>query len=154
MIIILIISISELFIIEKTKTLAPDSAYSTKVQTAQIMKKSMEVIRNYRIENGPQINKVTDPNLSGLIGEEWTPLTTTLGNLSAKKTPTNSDFAALLVNIFVKAGLKRGDVIAIGASGLFSSLILSTLSAAEALGLKPITIYAQAHLCGEQTFLN
>jgi len=37
MIIILIISISGLFLIEKTKTLAPDSAYSTKVRAAQIM---------------------------------------------------------------------------------------------------------------------
>ena len=87
MIIILIISILELFIIEKTKTLAPDSAYSTKVRAAQIMKESMNAIKNYRIEYGPPINKVTDPNLTGLIGEEWTPLTTSLGNLSAKKLP-------------------------------------------------------------------
>lgn len=142
MIIILIISIVGLFIIEKTKTLAPDSAYSTKVQAAQIMKESMKTIRDYRTENGPQINKVTDPNLTGLIGEEWTPLTTTLGNLSAKRTATNPDFAALLVDMFIKAGLKKGDVIAIGASGSFPSLILATLSAAKALDLKPITICA------------
>ena len=142
MIIILIISILGLFLIEKTKTLAPDSAYSTKVQAAQIMKESMEAIRDYRIENGPQINKVADPNLTGLIGEEWTPLTTTLGNLSAKRTATNPDFAALLIDMFIKAGVKRGDVIAIGASGSFPSLILATLSAAGALGLKPITICA------------
>jgi len=75
MIIILIISIAGLFIIEKTKTLAPDSAYSTKVQAAQIMNESMKTIRDYRTENGPQINNVTDPNLTGLIWEEWTPLT-------------------------------------------------------------------------------
>ena len=37
MTITLIISISGLSIEEKTKTLAPDSAYSTKVQAAQIM---------------------------------------------------------------------------------------------------------------------
>ena len=102
----------------------------------------MEVIRDYRIENRPQINKATDPNLAGLIGEEWTSLTTTLGNLSAKRTSTNPDFAALLVNMFVKAGLKRGDVIAIGAFGSFPPLILATLSAAKALGLKPIIICA------------
>lgn len=142
MIIILIISISGLFLIEKTKTLAPDSTYSTKVQAAQIMKESMKTIRDYRTENGLQINKVTDPNLTGLIGEEWTPLTTTLGNLSSKRTTTNPDFAALLVDMFLKVGLKKGDVIAIGASGSFPSLILSTLSAAKALDLKPITICA------------
>jgi len=102
----------------------------------------MKTIRNYRIKNGLQINKVTDPNLTRLIGEEWTTLTTTLGNLSSKRTTTNPDFAALLVDMFIKVGLKRGDVIAIGASGLFPSLILATLSAAKALDLKPITICA------------
>ena len=70
------------------------------------------------------------------------PLTTTLGNLSAKITATNPDFAALLIDLFIRAGLKRGDVIAIGASGSFPSLILATLSAAKALDLKPITICA------------
>lgn len=142
MIIIFIISILGLFLIEKTKTFAPDSAYSTKVQAAQIMKESMKAISDYRIENGPQINKLTDPNLAGLIGEEWTEITTTLGNLSAKRTATNPDFAALLVDMCIKAGLKRGDIVAIGGSGSFPSLILATLSAAKALDLKPITICA------------
>ena len=76
-IIIFIFSILGLFIVEKTKISIPDSAYSVKVKAAQIMKDSMEVIKDYRIENGPQINKVIDPNLTGLIGEEWTEITTT-----------------------------------------------------------------------------
>jgi len=44
--------------------------------------------------------------------------------------------------MFLKVGLKKGDVIAIGASGSFPSLILATLSAAKALDLKPIIICA------------
>ena len=142
MVIIVIISILGLFLIEKTKKLSPAANYALKFQAAQIMKESIKAIRNYRIENGLTIDKITDPNLTGLIGEEWTPLTTTLGNLSAKRTATNPDFAALLIDLFIRAGLKRGDVIAIGASGSFPSLILATLSAAKALDLKPITICA------------
>lgn len=140
MIIIIIISILGLFLIEKTKNLSPTSDYSLKFQAAKIMKESIKVIRDYKVENGLTIDKITDPNLTGLIGKELTPLTTTLGNLTAKRTATNPDFAALLINLFIKAGLKRGDVIAIGASGSFPSLILATLSAAKALELKPITI--------------
>ena len=139
-VIIVIISILGLFLIEKTKKLSPAANYALKFQAAQIMEESIKTIRNYRIENGITIDKITDPNLTGLIGEKWTPITTTLGNLSAKRTATNPDFAALLVDMFIKAGLKKGDVIAIGASGSFPSLILATLSAAKALDLKPITI--------------
>lgn len=142
MLIIIMVAILGLFIIEKNKTSVPDSAYSLKFQAAQIMKESIKVIRDYKVENGLTIDKITDPNLTGLIGEEWTPLTTTLGNLTAKRTATNPDFAALLIDLFIKAGLKRGDVIAIGASGSFPSLILATLSAAKVLDLKPITICA------------
>ena len=140
MIIIIIISILGLFLTEKTKNLSPTSDYSLKFQAAQIMKESIKVINNYKVENELTIDKITDPNLTGLIGEEWTEITTTLGNLPAKRTATNPDFAALLIDLFIKAGLKRGDVIAIGASGSFPSLILATLSAAKALGLKAITI--------------
>ena len=43
--------------------------------------------------------------------------------------------------MFLKVGLKKGDVIAIGASGSFPSLILATLSAAKALDLKRLKIY-------------
>jgi len=74
MIIIIIISILGLFLIEKTKTSVPDSAYSLKFQAAKIMKESIKIIRDYKLENGLTIDKITDPNLTGLIGEEWTPL--------------------------------------------------------------------------------
>jgi len=116
MIIIIILSILGLFLIEKTKNLSPTSDYALKLQAAKIMKESIKVIRDYKVENGLTIDKITDPNLTGLIGEEWTPLTTTLGNLTAKRTATNPDFAALLIDLFIKAGLKRGDVIAMGVS--------------------------------------
>ena len=85
MIIIIIISILGLFLIEKTKYLSPTSDYSLKFQAAKIMKESIKVIRDYKVENGLTIDKITDPNLTGLIGEEWTPLTTTLGNANRDK---------------------------------------------------------------------
>lgn len=70
MIIIIIISILGLFLIEKTKNLSPTSDYSLKFQAAQIMKESIKVIRDYKLENGLTIDKITDPNLTGLISEK------------------------------------------------------------------------------------
>jgi len=60
MIIILIISIAGLFIIEKTKTLAPDSAYSTKVQAAQIMIISLNRSFSHYTQES-----------SGIFGKPW-----------------------------------------------------------------------------------
>ncbi|MBN2010859.1 poly-gamma-glutamate system protein [candidate division KSB1 bacterium] len=83
-----------------------------------------------------------DPNNTQLIGDEYTPITTTLGNLSAKRTATNPDFAALLVRWFHELQLKPGNVIAIGCSGSFPALTLATICAAETMDLTPVIISA------------
>jgi poly-gamma-glutamate system protein len=47
-----------------------------------------------------------------------------------------------MVKYFKQAGLKKNDVVCIGASGSFPALTLATLCAAEALELKPLVIYS------------
>lgn len=81
-----------------------------------------------------------DINGTGLIGPEWTALTSTLGILEAKRTTLNPNFAALMVRYFNDAGLKAGDVVAVGASGSFPGLTLATLCAAQEMGLHALTI--------------
>ena len=49
-----------------------------------------------------------DPMKTGLIGLESSPLTTTLGQLEAKRTTTNPALAALLVRLLRQAGVKKG----------------------------------------------
>jgi len=116
--------------------------YQLQLTAAQIMKESLQTIRKERIAKGIPIDEQIDPNKTGIIGEEYTRLTTTLGNLSAKRTSANPDFAALMVKYFKETGLVSGDVIAIGSSGSFPGLILATLSACKATGLKPLLIYS------------
>ncbi|HSK68321.1 MAG TPA: poly-gamma-glutamate system protein [Candidatus Limnocylindria bacterium] len=77
-----------------------------------------------------------DLNGTGLIGLDWTVLTTSLGQLEAKRTSLNPDFAALLVRLYTEAGLASGDAVAIGASGSFPALTVASLAAADALGLR------------------
>lgn len=116
--------------------------YDAQVEAAELMKRCTAVIRDYRLSLGIPIDPELDPNETGLIGDEFTDITTSVGNLEAKRTATNPAFAALMVRYFKEAGLGPGDVIAVGASGSFPALILATLSAARALGLEPITIYS------------
>jgi poly-gamma-glutamate system protein len=129
-------------LIEQTKFIQPTSYYTEQIQAAQLMKSSLEAIKKERLKRTISLDVGLDPNQTGIIGKEYTQLTTTLGNLEAKRTSTNPAFAALLVKYFKEANLKKGDVIAIGASGSFPALILAALSAARVLELEPLLIYS------------
>ncbi len=131
-----------LLIIEQTKFTAKTTYNNEQVQAAEIMKSSLEAIKEERLKRNIPLDIRLDPNQTGIIGEEYTQLTTTLGNLEAKRTSTNPAFAALLLKYFKEANLKKGDVIAIGASGSFPALIVAALSAARVLELEPLLIYS------------
>jgi poly-gamma-glutamate system protein len=109
---------------------------------ARLMERSLSSIRRLRRSRGLPIDRVIDPNGSGIIGDEFTPLTTSLGEVEAKRTSANPAFAAVVVEYFHRAGLERGDVVAVGASGSFPALVLATLCAARALDLQPVVIYS------------
>ena len=81
-----------------------------------------------------------EPNRTSLIGVEFSPITTTLGSLKAKRISTNPDFAALLVWWLHQIGAREEDIIAVGSSGSFPALALATMCAAEAMQLRPIVI--------------
>ena len=138
----LIILLVGLLLIEQTKFVQPSSYYSEQIQAAQLMKSSLEAIKEERLKRDIPLNVGLDPNQTGIIGKEYTQLTTTLGNLEAKRTSTNPAFAALLVKYFKEVNLKKGDVIAVGASGSFPALIVAALSAARVLELEPLIIYS------------
>ncbi len=142
LLIILFLLVFGLSIIELTKKQEPTSYHSTQLEAAEIMLKSMDVLREERKIRGIPIDEQLDPNKTGLIGEEYTKITTTLGNLSAKRTSTNPDFSALVVKYFKQADLEAGDLIAIGASGSFPGLIIATLSACKAMEINPLIIYS------------
>jgi poly-gamma-glutamate system protein len=77
-----------------------------------------------------------DPNETNLIGVEYSQITTTIGDLIAKRTSTNPDFSALIVRYLNGIGVKRGDAIAIGCSGSFPALAIAAICACEIMGLE------------------
>ncbi|MDR1648807.1 MAG: poly-gamma-glutamate system protein [Synergistaceae bacterium] len=76
-----------------------------------------------------------DPLRTGLIGVEWSPLTTTLGDLGAKRTSCNPLWAVQCLRWFDELGLKKGDRIALYTSSSFPAFALAALAAAEERGL-------------------
>lgn len=142
LVVIFLAALLGFLLVETTKMQQKYQAYKTQIAAARIMQQCLEEIRQYRLSLAIPIDPALDPNATGIIGEEYTDLTTTLGNLEAKRTGTNPAFAALLVKFFTECHLESGDVVAINASGSFPMLILATLSAANAMNLSPLLIYS------------
>lgn len=107
------------------------------------MKKAAELMMRYRAaiaEQRGDIDLTLDPNKTGLIGLENSPLTTTAGDLISKRTSLNSDFAALVVRQFHELGIAKGDRVAIGASGSFPGILLAVLAACRTMDVEPVMI--------------
>ncbi len=109
-------------------------------EAADRMLQAINAVAKFCETAGTPINESLDPNRTCLIGPEYTPLFTTLGQLEAKRTTTNPNIAGLLVHILRSAGVSAGDTIAVGASASFPALVIATLTAAEALDINPVTI--------------
>lgn len=117
-----------------------DSISGDMLRASEIMGEALAALKECQSEGGLPLDRENDPNQTGLIGIEFSPLTTTIGNLEAKRTTTNPNFAALVVYLLQEAGVERGDIVAVGASSSFPALIVAVLSAAKAMDLHPLII--------------
>jgi poly-gamma-glutamate system protein len=110
------------------------------VEAAALMARSEAALKECREARGVPIDGSADPNGTGLIGVERSEITTSAGRLEAKRTTANPAFAALVVSLLHEAGVRRGDVVAVGASSSFPALIIATLAAAKVMGVEPVVI--------------
>jgi poly-gamma-glutamate system protein len=112
----------------------------TMLEASRMMERAIEVIRDHHERSGMKIDESADPNRTGLIGPEFSELTTTLGHLEAKRTTTNPNMAGLIVHLLSQGGVMPGDTIAVGCSASFPALIVSVLSACQAMDVYPVVI--------------
>ena len=129
----------ELFTIQKKRPY-----YSKKFQASLAMKQGMEIIKNYRLKKIGPLNEEFDPAGSGRIGLPESPISSKAGQLTAKQNSVNPNWAAVMVEMYKEAGLKKGDTVAIGFSGSFPALNLAAIVAAEILNLNIIPITSVA----------
>lgn len=122
------------------ENLIPKSIDTKEELAKAYMGEMLDAVSDHCAENKILINQMTDPLETGLIGLEWTDMTTTIGHLDAKRTTLNPDFASLMVSLLREAGVESGDHVALGCSGSFPGLLLATLAAVKALELNCKTI--------------
>ena len=114
--------------------------YPEMAAAAEKMQRLQQEVRQEMLRRGIEIDPAVDRLESGLIGLEWSGITTTLGNLESKRTTVNPDFAALLVRLFKEAGLQKGDCITANCSSSFPALNLAFIAAADTLELNAVMV--------------
>lgn len=128
------------FVLLEVSARKPSALRAEMRRAAVLMSQAEEEVRACREAGGLPVDPTVDFNLTGLIGLESSPITTSLGNLEAKRTSANPDFAALVAFLLARAGVRKGDAIAVGASGSFPALTAAALCAAQSLGVRALVI--------------
>ncbi|MCT4606522.1 MAG: poly-gamma-glutamate system protein [Marinisporobacter sp.] len=129
-----------MWMIESFKEKEKDLFYKEKIAASRLMKKSIEAIKEEKIKRGYTINQDFDKNKTGIIGFEISGITTTLGSLESKRTSSNPNFAAVIIEMLKRAKVNKGDYVAINCSSSFPALNIAVLSAVEVLGIHPVVI--------------
>jgi len=88
-----------------------------------------------RMADGSATSPEYDPWRTGLIGVEWSPVTTTLGSLESKRTACDPRWSVVAGRWFDELGLSKGDSVVVYSSGSFPGILLNVICAAEDRGL-------------------
>lgn len=140
MLLIAMVAVSALVAVEKFPVARRQRNYPEKLVAARLALEAFNSIKSEKIARGVGIDPEADPYQTGLIGRSVTPVTSNTGYISAKRLSVNPNFAALVVHWLARAGVEKGDVVAVGASGSFPALCVATFAAVQAMELTPIVI--------------
>lgn len=110
------------------------------IQAKKNVKELFNNIKKKKKDLDIKVDLSLDINNSGVIGEEFTGLTTTLGDIDSKRLSTNTNFAAYFIKKLKECKLKEGDIVAVNMSSSFPGLNLSLISALDTLKLKGVII--------------
>lgn len=138
--ILAVVAIGAEVTLDATKIQKKGRHYDLKMKAATIASEAFDVLKEYRLTESAVLDLVNDPAGTGLIGPEYSLIRNAHGVLTAKLTTLNPNFAAVIVEYFRDAGLRKGDAVALAVSGSFPGMNVNVYAAMEAMGLRPIVI--------------
>ncbi len=113
---------------------------------AQRMQSSIEKVslrfKELLKEDKVSWDKAIDPEQSGLIGPETSPIISSRAVLAEKQRAINPNLAAVFVKWLKEAELQAGDYVAVGVTGSSPAVNIALYSAMKELDLKPVIITA------------
>lgn len=145
LLIIALLAVAAGIAVETFKVKNKQEFFEEKSKASKIMATAMTELKRLRLSlTAYPIDPDNDPTLSGLVGIASSVITSNLGYLNAKQLTINPNWAAVVVHNLRKAGVGKGDVVAVGMSGSFPALNVAVLAACKALELEPIIITSAA----------
>jgi len=103
------------------------------LEAARVQALAIAAAGEARSRLGLGLDAEADRYGTGLIGEAYSGITTTLGQIEAKRSAATPEAAALLVRLLREAGVSSGAVVAVNASGSFPGFALAAIAACGAL---------------------
>jgi poly-gamma-glutamate system protein len=140
LILLALLSFFLFFLAEKTQTPRKAEYYDEKVQAAQLSAKAQETIKQEINRRGLVIDVRNDPNLTGLIGPQYSLITTDRSSIRDKLIATNPNLAAELVALLHRAQVGQGDPVAVMFTGSLPGANIAVLAACKIVGAKPVII--------------
>lgn len=141
---IAVFSVGAFIAVDHIKILKNQPHFKEKIAAAKLAREAFKEIKKERLDRGIPIDPEVDPALTGLIGKPISSITSFEGYLPAKQTSINPNFAAMIVQLLKEAGVRSGDVVAVGLSGSFPAINISVYAALETLKARPIVISSTA----------
>jgi len=77
---------------------------------------------------------------AGMLGEEYSCITTTLGSLDAKVTSANPLFAAMFARVLLECGIDSSSSVGVTISGSFPAAGISALAAIQTIGARAVVV--------------
>ena len=124
------------------RTLHPDvepSAAAIAARAEQLWMASADVIADTKIAAGLMPDTAA-ARRDALLGDDVTPLVTTLGSIEAKRLTLSPRWAGVIAGQLVAKGIRRGDFVTASFSGSFPALNLAVISACEAIGAPLVAV--------------
>ena len=115
-------------------------AYRMKLAAVRLMQRGEHVILEAKRERGIVVDARNDPEGTGLIGPQFSLVTTDRGSQAAKALAAHPNFAAAATQMLLQGGVRAGDLVAVGMTGSLPGLNLAVLSACRAIGAEPILV--------------
>lgn len=131
-IVFIIASVSKITVVSPT--------HDIKVEAATRMDSAMTVLKNLRMEKGVFVDLENDPNETGLVGTQFSLITTDEGDLDAKLTTLDPNFAAVMVELLWRANVRTGDTMAVAFTGSMPGANMAMLFACDVMNITPISI--------------
>ncbi len=144
LVLVAVVAIICLVSVENLPRIQRQPHFREKMAAARLSQACMSAIKDEKLRRGFTLDSEVDPHGSGMIGTLVTPVTSNTGHLPAKLLTTNPNFAAAVVSMLKRAGVKKGSPVAVGVSGSFPALNVSVYAALQTLQAKGIVVVSVA----------